>query len=371
MLEKLEKGENIIIFPEGTRGEAGKLGRFRGGVGRILERRPDVPLLPAFLLGGEKAMPRKAAVPLPLWHQVTIGPPLSVSDDPGEITEVLRESILALARSETGARHRRRAERRESFVVAVLGIDGSGKSTLSRRLAVELSTKGNTCLIGEGLELFAEGRARATQPLVKERLRAWLQARSKHAESLARYKIPKLTELLLRDALLGEAKRWYGPDVVIMDGSPLLNMTAWSVLYREEPLSEAFCAQVVGILAGRTPSTASHKALFEEFPVLRTMQRLRLTRLSLPDAIVFLDVEPTVAMQRIRARGEDVQVHETEEKLARLRAAYTQVVAATKKELGRPAYVFSGDQDADYVSAAVLGLIAQERGVDEEGEHGG
>jgi len=204
----LAAGESIIIFPEGTRGEAGLLGHFHGGVGKLASGHPEVPLLPLFLRGTERALPRKASLPLPIWQHVSIGPPQRLTGGIKEITESLRESILALERSEVASRHKRRPERHRAFVVAVLGIDGSGKSTLSRRLAVDMSASERTSLIGDSLELFAGGGPRAAQPLLKEKLRRWVSAQAKDARSLARYKIPKLAELLLRNALLGEDHRY-------------------------------------------------------------------------------------------------------------------------------------------------------------------
>ena len=61
----LDAGESIIIFPEGTRGEAGRLGRFRGGVGRLVAERPEVPLLPVFLHGTERACRARRPCPCP------------------------------------------------------------------------------------------------------------------------------------------------------------------------------------------------------------------------------------------------------------------------------------------------------------------
>ncbi|MEW6074632.1 MAG: 1-acyl-sn-glycerol-3-phosphate acyltransferase [Planctomycetota bacterium] len=359
MRARLVAGDGVVIFPEGTRGEAGTIGRFHAGAGRAAEGLAEVPLLPAFLLGPERSLPRRAAFLVPLWHHVTIGPPQRVAGDGATITRALHESILALARSETASRHRRRAERPRAFVVAVLGIDGSGKSTLSRRLAAEEAGEGCTCLIGDDLLLFTGGAPRAAQPLVKDRLRRWLHARAKDARSLARYRIPKLTELLLRDALLGEARRWYGPELVVLDGSPLLNLVAWSALYRPGVLDADRAARAIALLSGRGRRCAGDRDLHREFPILRAMRRLGLDRLALPDAVLFLDVEPAVAMERIRARGERVQAHESVEMLSRLQEGYRLAVEAFGREIGRPAFALDGRQTSDEVAATARRLLVQ------------
>ena len=342
MVEIVDAVGILIVFPEGTRGEAGVMGRFHSGVGRLVGDRPLTPLLPAFILGSERALPREAALPLPVWQHVSIGPPQIVQGSGGDITRDLQQSVAALGRSETAKRQRRREERRQAFVVAVLGIDGSGKSTLARLLAEDYSVDQSTCLIGDELMLFADGAQRRAQPLLKEKLRRWLSAQAKDARSLAFYKIPKISELLLRDALLGEARRWYGPDLVFMDGSPLLNMTAWSTLYRNELMSPEFCARAIEILSG---GGQPNDPLYREFPELKAIKRLGLARLHRPDAVIFLDVAPGVSMKRIFDRGEKLQVHENEEKLSRLREAYLLVVRALNENLNLPAFVLDGERD--------------------------
>ena len=91
-------------------------------------------------------------------------------------------------------------------------------------------------------------------------------------------------------------------------------------------MSAEFCSRAVTLLAG---TGKANDPLFKEFPELKLMKRLGLAHLSLPDAVIFIDVLPKVSMARIRARGERIQVHETEEKLGRLREAYLLVAEAT------------------------------------------
>jgi long-chain acyl-CoA synthetase len=50
-------GNNIIIFPEGSRGEAGKMQRFRKGAVKF-SMGLDVPILPAAIIGADKAWPK-------------------------------------------------------------------------------------------------------------------------------------------------------------------------------------------------------------------------------------------------------------------------------------------------------------------------
>ena len=53
----MDLGNNIIIFPEGSRGEAGKMQRFRKGAVKF-SMGLDVPILPAAIVGADKAWPK-------------------------------------------------------------------------------------------------------------------------------------------------------------------------------------------------------------------------------------------------------------------------------------------------------------------------
>ena len=209
--------------------------------------------------------------------------------------------------------------------IAVLGIDGSGKSTVSRHLGRMLSITGPVCRISDAIEVFRAGQvSEHPQPGV-ERLRHWFHNQAKRAGSMKRYKIPKLAELFLRDHLVGRMTRRYDPVRVVMDGSPLLNMLAWADLYHEPRLSRELGSRAIGVLTGREIPPDSHDPIFEALPELVVAKRLGLTHLSLPDICLFLDLDPEEACRRIDTRGEATQIHETRETLGRLREAYLRV----------------------------------------------
>jgi 1-acyl-sn-glycerol-3-phosphate acyltransferase len=361
--ELLLAGENIIIFPEGTRGEPGRIGKFKSGIGRLAEACSDIPTLPVFLAGPEKALPKESPLPLPICSQVTVGPPQLFSGGAGDFTSSVEAMIHELQRSQTANRHRRIARERAPFTVAVLGIDGSGKSTVSRKIAVSLSRQGRVCLVTDSLEFFEGERRKSLQPLPSERIRQALGRYAKTAKSLKHYKIPKLAELLLRDHLMEQVRRWYAPAIIVLDGSPLINLTAWARLYKKEGLDAATCAKAMRVMTGRDEAIGKSDALYSKLPELAALKRFRLTRMELPTAVAMLDVEPAVAIARIESRGEKMQVHETEAKLCRLREGYLMVCEVVREEFGLPVQILDGNAALVEVTASAI-KFAQEQ------EHG-
>lgn len=349
---RLDDGRSIIIFPEGTRGAAGELQEFRGGVGLIAGHNPDVPVVPVYLEGPERAFPKAMAFPLPLWNHITIGPPQRLQGKSRDISARLHDHLEALAEEERAYRQRRMPEPHNPFVVAVIGVDGSGKSTLSRRLAG--CSAGNSCFIGDTLELFNAGEPSEAQPLVANEVRKWVGRQAKSAKNLKHYKIPKLAELLLRDRLLSDVHRWYRPDQVFMDGSPLLNMAGWAILYHEDAFNEEVCSTAMDILTGKHVC-GKRDPIFKQFPELLTLRKLNLTHLHLPDAVIFLDVDPAVCVERITSRGEEVQAHENIEKLSKLRKAYALVCDVVQQT--RPVGRLTGDKTQDQLTEEATAFI--------------
>lgn len=98
--QALMGGDIAIIFPEGTRGPAtDTLGPLRAGVARLAEACPDAPVIPVWIEGAGRVLPKGAVLPAPLNCTVLVGEPLSWRGDRAGFMEALRERLEALKRS--------------------------------------------------------------------------------------------------------------------------------------------------------------------------------------------------------------------------------------------------------------------------------
>jgi 1-acyl-sn-glycerol-3-phosphate acyltransferase len=103
MLE--ERGNVLVMFPEGTRSIGGRVGLFKRGIGRLVAGKP-YPVVPCYLDGTHRAWPKGNLIPRPARVRLAIGEPRTYErvehSDAGalHICADLRGAVLALA-SET------------------------------------------------------------------------------------------------------------------------------------------------------------------------------------------------------------------------------------------------------------------------------
>lgn len=79
--DALERGEILIIFPEGTRGEPERMQELKSGVAVLASKYPEVPVVPIFMHGLGKAMPKGSFIPVPFFVDVFIGPAMTWAAD--------------------------------------------------------------------------------------------------------------------------------------------------------------------------------------------------------------------------------------------------------------------------------------------------
>ncbi len=95
----IDKGESIIIFPEGTRSRSGKMVRFKHGPS-ILAVSKGVPVVPMYLEGTRAIRPTGTREMTPGPVTVLIGDPIRFAPDTniGEATHTLYKAVDALRR---------------------------------------------------------------------------------------------------------------------------------------------------------------------------------------------------------------------------------------------------------------------------------
>jgi 1-acyl-sn-glycerol-3-phosphate acyltransferase len=93
----LATGAILILFPEGSRGQPERMGAFKTGIAHLARRHPQVPVVPVFLHGLGKVLPRGEILPVPFFVDVSVGEAVRWSGDKSGFMAELDRRIQALA----------------------------------------------------------------------------------------------------------------------------------------------------------------------------------------------------------------------------------------------------------------------------------
>lgn len=99
--EALDNDEIIIIFPEGSRGEAEHLSHFKRGIAVLSQKYPTVPVIPVFLQGLGKCLPKGEGMFVPFICDVIVGNEMFWQQDNKTFLAQLEQKVHELAKDIT------------------------------------------------------------------------------------------------------------------------------------------------------------------------------------------------------------------------------------------------------------------------------
>lgn len=100
--QALRQNKILILFPEGSRGEPGKLSPLKSGIWHLLQRVPETTVIPVWLSGTEKVLAKGNRIPLPLFIDVCVGDALVTHPDKHIFMDSLLQALLHLQPHQQG-----------------------------------------------------------------------------------------------------------------------------------------------------------------------------------------------------------------------------------------------------------------------------
>jgi 1-acyl-sn-glycerol-3-phosphate acyltransferase len=360
----LKRGESLIFFPEGSRGEAGVVTKFRAGVGRLVKEVPGLLVLPVYLSGPERIWPRGELVPVPLNVDAIIGKPRSYPalDDPRDIADLVRRDVLALAPSPPPVPGERP---QPPLRVAICGIDRAANEKLFRAATERLGRAGATLGIGSPmLEADPAGLRETIAPAPVGQPQAWLGALARIFRTGPRFPGRSFTGLVERSQINealggGQATRF-----VVEQGSVLVDLIAAAATDLDPEPTEHELRDLLRYAAGdrKTPIGRAWR-LIRGAPALWLINVFHLTRATPPEVVVHLTASPARVMEELRSSGTALGPHQSEPQLERLRQAYGRVTDLLRRRrkvrlLEIPADGLDPEEAARTIEEACHGLAA-------------
>jgi 1-acyl-sn-glycerol-3-phosphate acyltransferase len=96
--EALAQNQILLLYPEGTRGEPEHLTEFKSGIAHLAKRHPTVPIIPIFLQGLGKVLPKGECLLVPFICRIAIGLPLFWTGKKHDFLNQLANQMQSLSR---------------------------------------------------------------------------------------------------------------------------------------------------------------------------------------------------------------------------------------------------------------------------------
>ena len=98
LVEALQQGDSLVIFPEGTRSNKGEPQAFKSGLYHLAQQFPQVALIPVWIANVQRVMPKGEVLPVPILCTATFGAPmgLQAGEDKNTFLNRARQAVMAL-----------------------------------------------------------------------------------------------------------------------------------------------------------------------------------------------------------------------------------------------------------------------------------
>ncbi len=235
--------------------------------------------------------------------------------------------------------------------VCILGIDGSGKSSVVAALPGLLAAEGGFVAgsSGDAFRIVAGDEDHLAPrfypdglPLAARlslRLRPWAK---RVVNQPALYAAVKITQLLSQDSAARALGQRYSPGILVSDGNAFLSTTGRAANYLRaasatdhEDVPAAEAEDLRAVFAYILDDIPVPEKSAEKLPSLRAGKLiyklnnlLRLRAVWLPDLVIFLDLSPELALERIKSRGKKIDHHENLPDLTQARGMYLKTLQA-------------------------------------------
>ena len=95
--EALDRGDILIMYPEGSRGEPETLSQFKRGVAHLVKARPQTPVHPLYMHGLGKALPKDSYLLVPFNYDIVAGEEIRWNGNVDEFMALLQARMVELA----------------------------------------------------------------------------------------------------------------------------------------------------------------------------------------------------------------------------------------------------------------------------------